>query len=1008
MISHQEIISIEKCKEWLDDFYGISGEINFLYGEKDLNFQVEVNGDDIYLLKIGKQPDLEILDFQSYLFEKLSPHSSKVNIQKLHWSKNGNSYEIVELDDENSLSIRLFEWIPGRLWSSVNPITEDLRKQLGEHAGELCSLMSALDHPKAQRKSKWDNAQLEWIENHLELFPEDRKPIILSFLNRFKEGFASYNELPKQIVHNDINDNNIIVTEDLINPKITGIIDFGDAIYTQRINDLAICVCYAIMGTANPLEAALPIVGSYNFKVKLLEEELMHLYNCIGMRLLISVTNSAINKIERPDNEYLQISDASAWELLERWKNINPEFAHYSFRNTCGLSAHPSEGKFKQWAKEQSLQILDLFPHFTHNELYLLDLSISSKWIGHQKEFNNLDLFQYKIDQIHKAHPMAVIAGGYLEPRPIYTSDTYGRIGNNGPESRSIHLGIDFWFDAGTAVHSLFDAEVIAAVNDAGEKEYGGMVILKHKENDLEFFTLYGHLSVSSALKHSKGDKLMKGDKIGELGDYPENGNWAPHLHFQIMLNLLDYEIDFPGVAYPNEIDIWTSLCPDPNLLFKIEGLKTRDFNERDKIIETRNNYLGKSLSLHYESPLHIVRGMDSYLFDPFGRKYLDTVNNVAHVGHENFKVITAAKDQLSLLNTNTRYLHSEITELSKKLLSKLPESLKVIHFVNSGSEANDLALRMAKTYTNSEQIITSQYGYHGHTEALIDVSSYKFDGKGGKGKPENTHIIPCPDTFRGKYQGEHSAEKYIDELKTILDDLSLNSLKPAALIIESIISCGGQIVLPDGFLKEAFELIRNEGGVCIADEVQTGLGRVGKTYWAFELHDVVPDIVTIGKPFGNGHPVAAIVCTQAIAEAFNNGMEYFNTFGGNPVSSAVAKEVLTIIDEEELQSHALEIGNYLKKSLEDLAIEFPIIGDVRGEGLFLGFELVDAQKKPLTVHAKYLVNRMKDRGILMSSDGPDNNVIKLKPPLTFNKSHADQLLINLRIILSEDFMKHF
>ncbi|MBT8304994.1 MAG: aminotransferase class III-fold pyridoxal phosphate-dependent enzyme, partial [Bacteroidia bacterium] len=222
---------------------------------------------------------------------------------------------------------------------------------------------------------------------------------------------------------------------------------------------------------------------------------------------------------------------------------------------------------------------------------------------------------------------------------------------------------------------------------------------------------------------------------------------------------------------------------------------------------------------------------------------------------------------------------------------------------------------------------------------------------------------------------------------------------------IEPIISCGGQIELPKGFLKKAYESIREVGGLCISDEVQTGCGRLGKTFWGFQLHDVIPDIVTIGKPLGNGHPVAAVVCTQEVANKFANGMEYFNTFGGNPVSCAIATEVLRTIKRESLQENALIVGAFLKSELKKLSVEFPIIGHVRGQGLFLGIEMVDSELNPLEKQTTYLINRMKDHSILMSSDGPDHNVIKIKPPLVFTKDNAEELIFYLRKILSEDFM---
>ncbi|NNG10195.1 MAG: aminotransferase class III-fold pyridoxal phosphate-dependent enzyme, partial [Arenibacter sp.] len=243
-------------------------------------------------------------------------------------------------------------------------------------------------------------------------------------------------------------------------------------------------------------------------------------------------------------------------------------------------------------------------------------------------------------------------------------------------------------------------------------------------------------------------------------------------------------------------------------------------------------------------------------------------------------------------------------------------------------------------------------------------------------------------------------------EVKKQINNIHAKGRGVGGFIIEPIISCGGQIELPEGFLAAAYDYVREAGGLCISDEVQVGCGRMGKTFWGFQLHKVVPDIVTIGKPLGNGHPLAAVVCTPEVAKKFANGMEYFNTFGGNPVSCAIGTEVLRVVKREKLQAHALAVGNYLKKELVSLASEFPIIGDVRGQGLFLGIELVNDKMEPLAEQTGYLANRIKEHGILMSTDGPDHNVLKIKPPMVFSHENAEELIFYLRKILAEDFMK--
>lgn len=282
----------------------------------------------------------------------------------------------------------------------------------------------------------------------------------------------------------------------------------------------------------------------------------------------------------------------------------------------------------------------------------------------------------------------------------------------------------------------------------------------------------------------------------------------------------------------------------------------------------------------------------------------------------------------------------------------------------------------------------------------MIEISPYKFAGAGGHGKPDHVHVLSCPDGYRGPYYyADHQySEKYVADASKDIEDVCRSGRTIAAFFAESFQGCGGQIPLPPGYLAGVFAEVRARGGLCVADEVQVGFGRVGSSFWGFEQQAVVPDIVTMGKPIGNGHPLAAVVTTREIADAFNNGMEYFNTFGGNPVSSAVGLAVLDVIENEGLQHHAFEIGEYLLHQLKELQERFPMIGDVRGSGLFLGIELAQDGNpaQPATELARQFVERMKQRRILLSSDGPDNNVIKFKPPMVFNRADAERLITTM------------
>ena len=430
-----------------------------------------------------------------------------------------------------------------------------------------------------------------------------------------------------------------------------------------------------------------------------------------------------------------------------------------------------------------------------------------------------------------------------------------------------------------------------------------------------------------------------------------------------------------------------------------------------DALVSRRRAVAGSNLSISYESPLHIVRGRGQYLHDSEGRPFLDLVNNVCHVGHCHPRVVEAAGRQAARLNTNTRYLHESFLDYADRLAARLPDPIDTVFLVNSGSEANELALRLARAATGARDVLVIDGAYHGNTGRCVDMSPYKFDGPGGSGRPDWVHVAPSPDRYRGLVRGDGDdvGAAYALELATVVGEACAAGRSIAGFFAEPILSCGGQVPLPRGYLGAAFDHVRRAGGICIADEVQVGFGRVGDAFWGFELdaadglEPVVPDIVVMGKPIGNGHPMGAVATTRAIADAFANGMEFFSTFGGNPVSCEIGMAVLDVIEDEGLQERARSTGTRLLEGLRRLEDSHEIVGDVRGRGLFLGFELVRDRTtlEPADAEATALVNAMRDRGVLLSTDGPLHNVIKIKPPLVVDEGDVDMTLRLLDDVLA-------
>ncbi|MEH6592032.1 MAG: aminotransferase class III-fold pyridoxal phosphate-dependent enzyme [Halioglobus sp.] len=410
------------------------------------------------------------------------------------------------------------------------------------------------------------------------------------------------------------------------------------------------------------------------------------------------------------------------------------------------------------------------------------------------------------------------------------------------------------------------------------------------------------------------------------------------------------------------------------------------------ELLERRKAALGPAYHLFYDTPAHLVRGKGVWLWDAQGRKYLDCYNNVASVGHCHAAVVEALTQQASTLNTHTRYLHENVVELSESIAAKMPEKLSVCMFVCTGTEANDLATRIARTVTGNHGMLVSEFSYHGNSTLVYALSSADSHDR-----PDWLALFEPPCQYRPAFEGDNLLGDYVGSVRTAINDLGRRGHQPAAIMIDSIFDCPGTVEAPPGYFKQVYESVRASGGLVIADEVQSGYCRTGK-WWGFSHDDVVPDIVTLGKPMGAGHPLAAVVTTAEIAENFSASSDYFNTFGGNPVSTAVGKAVIDVIDRENILENVISVGTHTRIGLEKLQKKYEIIGDVRGRGLFLGLDLVKDRlsKVPDAEAARRMANMMKDEGVLLSKHGRYDNTLKIRPPMVFSEDDAEQLLAAL------------
>ena len=998
--------------------YGIDQGGAPLPSERDQNVVLQDARHRRYVVKISNaEEDPRVIDLQNAALAHLAAAAPELDLPRVQHTVDGAAVMSVPDAQGRPYLVRVLTWVPGTELAGVRPHTPELACSLGSLLGAMDAALAGFSHPAAERDLKWDPRRAGWIREYFGHVEDEARRRLVERLFTWSERELARlaPRLRTGVIYNDANDYNVLVRgEDPYTRRVTSVVDFGDMLHTWVANEPAVACAYAMLHKPDPLAAAAPIVEGYHGAFPLREAEIEALFPLICSRLAVSVVNSAYQRHHFPENHYLVISERPAWELLERLADVHPRFAHYAFRGACGLEPCPSAPAVVSWLRESADAIgplLDPDPRTAQRVVF--DFGVGSLTSGTPAVWADAGLCARKIARRIEEAGAAIGIGCYDEVRGVYTSPAFSKPGNDGPSSRTVHLGLDLFAPSGTAVLAPLDGVVHSIADNANPLDYGPTVVLDHETGPggPPFYTLYGHLARGSSAGLSAGDRVRSGTLIARIGAREENGGWPPHLHFQLVTDLLDRHGDFPGVADPAERRVWLSLAPDPNLVAQIPGgVSAQAGPSEGDILASRHAHIGPSLSVSYRRPLTIVRGWMQYLYDADGRTYLDAVNNVPHVGHCHPRVVDAGRRQMAVLNTNTRYLHERLVEYAERLCATLPDPLRVCYFVNSGSEANELALRLARAFTGSRETIVVDVGYHGNTNAAVEMSPYKFNGPGGAGAPPHVHVVPTPDLYRGIYRdaSEDAGARYAAHVAAAVDRIAGRGERVGAFMAESILSCAGQIVLPPGYLRAAYEPVRAAGGVCIADEVQVGFGRVGSHFWAFETQGIVPDIVTMGKPIGNGHPIGAVVTTTDIAQAFANGMEYFNTYGGNPVSCAIGLAVLDVIRDEGLQAHALDVGEHLLSGLRALRPWHPLIGDVRGLGLFAGVELVrdDVSCEPAGAGADIVANRMRDQGVLVSTDGPFHNVLKIKPPMCFTARDADRLVSTLDGVLREGHLQ--
>ena len=1007
-------VGSEEAARAAREHWGIEPQAIPLPGERDSNFLLQDKRGNRFVLKISSAvEDERRLDLQHLMVLHAKRHDAALRLPEFLPVASGADRTSHRFDAGNYL-VRVFRFAPGIPLSGFRRRPRALLESVGRFLGRLQCALDGFDHPGL------DAQEIPWAPGHAAsvigaasgiLTEGDARELYLRVADSVLEDLPRLLALPAGALHNDANDDNLLLVggePETAEPEDLALLDFGDAVRAPAIVEAATAALYNSAAAIEPLPAAARVVAGFARERPLNEEEAALLRTAVGVRALVSAGVAALRREHVPGaaaEAYLLTSETGVWRFLEAFDQEAPAVTAGRFRVAAGhdpLSRLAGRQAAIRGACRAAIPPIPL-----GRDVRILDLSPDSPGVDPAAALETL-----RTTIAAATHGDRKAIGRYLEPRVPETTPAE-LLRRKKSEPATVQLGIEVFGDPGIPVRAPLAGQVAWADDDHRRSGNGASIGLRHEAGGEVFWTSYRHLGSERFGTLHPGRRVRRGELLGSLAD-SEKGGWPPHLHFQVLLT--DFARRPPRRSAARDLPVLSALIPDPSDFFGLSAsgsVSTEAFASGSSgLLEARKRRFSSALSISYDTPIQVVRGRRARLYDDVGRDFLDMVNNVCHVGHAHPRVVEAIRRQAHLLNTNTRYLYRQLTDYAERLAATLPAPLEVVFLTNSGSEANDLALRIARTHLGRQETLVFDGGYHGNLTSLIEVSPYKLDGKGGRSGPSWLHRLPMPDGFRGPFRD--GAPDFPASL--IADAESrVRRVGPATLIGEAILSCGGQIVPPPGYLRALYWAVKNAGGVIVADEVQTGFGRTGPDFWAFLAvqhgeedgeEPVCPDIVTLGKPAGNGHPLGAVVTTRELARSFENGMEYFNTFGGNPVSCAAGLAVLDVIRDERLAEHAQAVGGQLLGGLKGLQNRYPILGQVRGRGLFVGFEMVrdPESREPAAREARRLVNRLREFRILNSTDGPDANVIKLKPPLPFSCTDAAHYLEVLAYVLEEQF----
>lgn len=947
-------------REW-----GISGRVSELVSTQDQNFRVKAADGSQYVLKVSNvgatRRDLEAQDLA---MRHLASGSREFAAPEPIETVDGKV--LVDLDGH---LLRLVTWVEGTPLADLGYLPGPTLVELGRLAGQCAAALADLHDPVLRRQLQWEPSSAPGVVRDLIADVEDQADRALVERAIAPLLGLDTSALPRQTVHCDVTDFNVIA-ERLPDGRLkpAGIVDFGDVCESWRATEPAHAALSSVFREpGDPLGGVLAVVRGFVESTPLEDAEAAAVWPLILARAAVSALSSVHQASLTGSTPHLTRLIEEDWSVLRAVTEVPLPLAIAAIRLACGHDA----GEAGRRARGSVMDAPRTAPVAVEiDDATVLDLSIPSASF-HEGDWRSRQGVEAAIG------PDRPAIGRWGEVRLTAS----GSPGDAAPAT--LHLGVDLFLPVGT--------EVLAPVAGSVTRVDGRALVIEPAA--VQDGTLHLRLAgIEPAV--STGEDLALGAPLGSIGEPGPEEILPPHLHLQ-----LTAAGEMPGMAQAEHREAALAVCPDPSFLLGLDAAAPAPTSAAS-VLERRSKEVPAAAGTYFEEPPEMVRGWRHHLIDGDGRPYVDSVNNVAVLGHSHPAVAAAATSQLRLLNTNSRFLYSALDAYAERLLAEFPPELDRVLMVNSGSEAVDLALRLARAYTGKEDVIALEGAYHGWTTGVFELCTYPPDVRDWRiGSSERIHIVTQPDPYRG---ASAEAAPYLASVRDACEAAQRRG-GIAAFLSEPLLGNQGGIEPPAGYLAGAYEQVRAAGGVCVADEIQVGLGRSGADFWAFEHEGVVPDIVTVAKGAGNGYPIGAVVCRGEIVDSLASG-SFFSSAAGSALSCVVGTAVLDTIAAEGLQANAARMGGLLRDRLEEMAERYELIGAVHGRGLFLGVDLVTDRdtKAPAVAEAEAICERLRRLGSVVQPTGDHSNVLKVKPPLCIDEEAVETLLGGLERVLLE------